>query len=90
MRTLRKAFAAGLIVILVISYASMTYARTDSIVTHATVVILPRSDKDVPLNEGLTESTIQNDIQNEGMITRIEMIETPYGEKVLYTMIGAL
>ncbi len=86
MKTLRTGLIIAAVITLAIGYTSYAYPKTASCVTHATIVILPRQEEIVLVPEELAEPSIGN----EKMSGRIARIDTPYGEKAIYTIVGAL
>ena len=87
MKTL-KVLTMLMVLVLVAGYVSSAYARTASVVTHASITVLPRSQNTASAQN--TEGSAVPEIKDADMTTTLDRIETSDGGKIMTTTVGVL
>ena len=87
MKTLCKALTLVMVTVILLGWTTGAYARSASISTHGTIVILPRQEEPALIDAGMVELPEESAAE---MSTRTDTLKTPQGEKMVYTIVGAL
>jgi hypothetical protein len=90
MKTLHKALTLVMVTVIALGWTTGAYARSASISTHGTIVILPRQEEPALAGAGLAELPELPEKPAVEMATRTDTLKTPQGEKMVYTIVGAL
>ena len=85
---LSKAVVLMLMVVLMGGYVTEAFARSESIVTHATIVILPSSENKAAIAK--EEKVAGSAVEDVNMVTKVNRMTRIDGEQLIYTSVPVL